>query len=197
MRSVCVFLGSCPGSEPAYVARAQELARVVARQGMTLVYGGSNVGCMGKLADAALAEGGRVVGVIPKILRDKEIAHLGLSELHVVEGMMERKRMLLELSDGFISIPGGLGTMDEFFEALTWTQLGLHPKPNGLLNVNGYYDHLLAFLEHGADHGFIRPQHRGLWLVDEQPEALLEKMEAWKPVLGGKWVERPDLDVTE
>lgn len=194
MHSVCVFLGSCPGSDPVYVERARELARLVARRGMTLVYGGSNVGCMGQLADAALAEGGRVVGVIPKVLRDKEIAHLGLSELHVVEGMMERKRMLLELSDGFVSIPGGLGTMDEFFESLTWTQLGLQDKPNGLLNVNGYYDHLLEFLEHGADHGFIRPQHRGLWITESEPGALLAKMEVWKPVKGGKWVERPDLD---
>ncbi|MDD4733216.1 MAG: TIGR00730 family Rossman fold protein [Desulfovibrio sp.] len=194
MQNICVFLGSCPGDDPDFVARTQELARTIAQRGMTLVYGGSNVGCMGKLADAALAEGGHVVGVIPTVLRDKEIAHTGLSELHVVDGMMERKHLMMSMSDAFISIPGGLGTMDEFFEALTWTQLSLHAKPNGLLNVNGYYDHLLAFLSQAADHGFIRPQHRNMWLLDENPDALLDKMKDWKPIVGGKWVERPDLD---
>ncbi|MEF2144621.1 MAG: TIGR00730 family Rossman fold protein [Desulfovibrionaceae bacterium] len=197
MKSVCVFLGSNPGQGNGFVHTAADLGREIARRGMTLVFGGSNVGCMGVIADAAMQAGGHVVGVIPMVLRDKEIAHTGLSELHVVDGMMERKALMMQLSDGFVSLPGGLGTMDEFFEALTWTQLGIAARPNGLLNVDGYYDPLLAFLDSATQSGFVKPQHRGLVLADTSPGALLDKMAEWKPVPGGKWTQRPDLDETE
>lgn len=194
MKNVCVYLGSNPGTLPDYGEMARTLAREIAVRGLTLVYGGSLVGTMGMLADACLEAGGRVVGVIPGLLKDKEIAHEGLSELHVVASMAERKLRMMELSDGFVALPGGYGTLDEYFEALTWTQLGLHAKPCSVLDVAGYYGTLLDYLRHAEANGFIKPQHLALSLYHTDPAEMLEAMAAWKPSHMGKWTERPELD---
>ena len=159
---------------------------------MTLVYGGGHVGLMGAAADAALAAGGRVVGVIPADIADKEAEHTGLSELLVVDSMHERKMAMLKRSDGMIALPGGLGTMEELFEVWTWNQLGFHRKPVGLLNVAGYYDHLLQFLDHMAAERFVKPVHRNLLLVDEDYTALLDRMLEYQPPVADKWLDRRD-----
>jgi hypothetical protein len=176
LRSVCVFCGSQPGVRPAYVAAARAVGRRLAQQGSTTIYGGGHVGMMGALADAALAAGGRVVGVIPQHLMRPEVAHQNLDELLVVASMHERKRTMAERADAFVVLPGGYGTFEEMFEMVTWLQLELQAKPVGLLNVEGYFDHLLAFLRHGAAEGFIRAEHRDLLLIDVTPEALLERL---------------------
>ena len=160
MRSVCVFCGSNPGRRPEYLAGAADLGRVLAARGIRVVYGGAHVGLMGALADAVLAAGGEIVGVIPGLLVDAEVAHPGLSDLRVTGSMHERKALMAELSDGFIALPGGLGTLEEFAEIVTWAQLGLHGKPTGLLNLLGYYDGLLGFLDHATAERFVRPDHR-------------------------------------
>jgi uncharacterized protein (TIGR00730 family) len=178
MRSLCVFCGSSPGNDPRYPAMARGVGTLLARRGLTLVYGGGRVGLMGALADATLAAGGRVVGVIPRLLVDKEVGHAGLSELHVVRTMSERKLLMGELADGFLALPGGIGTMDELFEAWTWTQLDLHDKPCGLLNDRGYYDPLLAFLDRAVAEGFLRPRHRAALFVEPHPEPLLDRLVA-------------------
>ena len=160
MRSVCVFCGSNPGRRPEYLAGAADLGRVLAARGIRVVYGGAHVGLMGALADAVLAAGGEIVGVIPGLLVDAEVAHPGLSDLRVTGSMHERKALMADLSDGFIALPGGLGTLEEFAEIVTWAQLGLHAKPTGLLNLLGYYDGLLGFLDHATAERFVRPDHR-------------------------------------
>lgn len=178
MRSICIFCGSSPGNRPEYVELARTTGRLIAQRGLTLVYGGGKVGLMGALADAALVAGGKVVGVIPRMLMDREVGHPGLSELKVVGSMSERKLMMGELSDAFLALPGGIGTLDELFEAWTWTQLDLHEKPTGLLNFRGYYDGLVQFLDLAVAEGFQRPRHRAALLVDTQIEPLLDRLQA-------------------
>lgn len=178
MRSICVFCGSSFGNRPDYLHLARDTGRLIAERQLTLVYGGGKAGLMGALADAALAAGGRVVGVIPQILLDREVGHTGLSDLHVVHSMAERKLLMGELSDAFLSLPGGIGTMDELFEAWSWTQLGLHDKPSGLLNFQGYYDHLVQFLDLAVAEGFQRPRHRAALLVGTEIAPLLDQLTA-------------------
>jgi uncharacterized protein (TIGR00730 family) len=174
MKRICVFCGAHSGANRAYEEGARRLGRTLAEASVTLVYGGGRVGLMGVLADAALDSGGRAIGVIPKALVQRETAHAGLSELYVVGSMHERKALMSELSEGFIALPGGIGTMEEFFEVLTWAQLGVHGKPCGLLNVGGYYDPLLAFLDHVVAQGFLSKEHRSMVLVETEPEPLIE-----------------------
>jgi len=192
MKRVCVFTGSAGGVRSEYPAAARSLGLLLAERGIDLVYGGARVGLMGVLADAALSAGGRVIGVIPQALIDKEVAHHGLTELRVVDSMHERKAMMADLADGFIAMPGGWGTLDELFEILTWAQLGLHRKPAGLLNVHGYYDRLLRYVEHATAEGFIRPQHAAMMLVAETPAALLERMGVYEAPVVQKWIERAE-----
>lgn len=173
MKRVCVFCGSSPGVRPGYADLARRTGQLMAARGIGLVYGGAAVGLMGILADTVLAGGGEVIGVIPDRLSNKEIAHTGLTELHVVRTMHQRKAMMADLSDGFLALPGGLGTLDELFEIATWRYLGIHVKPIALLNAGGYYDPLLTFLEHAADEGFIRESHRNLIRVVDKPEDFL------------------------
>ncbi|MBF6098712.1 TIGR00730 family Rossman fold protein [Nocardia cyriacigeorgica] len=181
MRAVCVFCGASSGSDPAYVDQAQALGRRLAAEGLTLVYGGAKVGTMGALARAALDSGAKVIGVIPEHLVEVEIAAEDVSELHRVSDMHQRKALMAELSDGFIALPGGLGTLEETAEITTWAQLGLHHKPIGLLNVRGFYDHLLSFLDHAVDQQFLRREHRNLLLADSDAAALLARMRSWRP----------------
>lgn len=187
---MCVYCGSSPGDDPRFTAAAREFGGMLGRSGRTLIYGGGGIGLMGILADAALAAGGRVVGVIPQALVDREVAHLGLSELRVVTSMHERKALMAELSDGFVALPGGIGTLEELFEAWTWGQLGLHDKPYGLLNVAGFYDPLLAFLDAQVERRFVKPEHRALLLVGEDGGELLERMEAQRRPEVRKWIDR-------
>ena len=170
MHRLCVFCGSSAGHDPVYALLAAQLGRTLAQRGVGVVYGGGRVGLMGVLADAALGEGGEVIGVIPQALVNAEVAHRGLTELHVVQTMHERKALFTDLADGFVNLPGGTGTMDELWEALSWAQLGYHADPIGLLNIAGYYDKLVDFWGHMGQVGFLRPQHQGLLLVDSDLE---------------------------
>jgi len=193
VRSVCVFCGASTGADPAYREAAVALGQAIARRGLTLVYGGSSVGLMGAVADAAMAAGGEVIGVMPQSLIDAEIGHKGLPRLEVVDGMHARKARMAELSDAFIALPGGLGTLEELFEVWTWGQLGYHAKPLGLLDVNGFYEKLGGFLDHIVEEGFVRPQHRAMLLLGKQPDELLDAMEEFEAPVLPKWVERkPD-----
>lgn len=190
MRSVCVYCGANSGADPAFALAAGEVGRLLAASGRTVVYGGGRVGLMGTLADAALAAGGRVVGVIPQTLVDKEVVHRGLSELRVVGSMHERKAVMADLSDGFLALPGGIGTLEEFFEAWTWGQLGLHAKPYGLLNVGGFFTPLLTFLDRLVDQRFVRPEHRAMLRVGGDAAALVADMATHRPEYVPKWVDR-------
>ncbi|CAD5107036.1 LOG family protein [Zestomonas carbonaria] len=190
LRSICVFCGASPGATPIYREAAEALGRTLAARGITLVYGGGAVGLMGMVADAALAAGGQVIGIIPQSLKEAEIGHKGLTRLEVVDGMHARKARMAELSDAFIALPGGLGTLEELFEVWTWGQLGYHGKPLGLLEVNGFYDKLIDFLDHLVAERFVRDQHRGMLQVSPSPEALLDLLENWKPTVAPKWVDR-------
>lgn len=181
MNRLAVYCGSATPSDPIYIETARAVGRALAERGIGVVYGGGRLGLMGAVADAALEAGGEVIGVIPDALVGSEVAHRGCTELHVVPGMHERKRMFTDLSDGFLTIPGGVGTMDELWEAISWAQLGYHQKPVGLLNVAGFYDGLIAFNAHMIAVGFIRPQHAGIMIVDETLDALLAKMAAYEP----------------
>jgi len=190
MKRMCVFCASSKGAQPTYVSRAAELGRLLAGQGYELVYGGGNIGLMGVIADACLAAGGRVIGVIPKALMDKELGHTGIQDLRIVDSMHTRKALMAELSDGFIALPGGFGTLEEFAEILTWGQLGIHRKPCGLLNVAGFYDHLLKFLDHAVAEKLLKAKHRALIVEDQSPATLLEKMARTHPTLEEKWIDR-------
>ena len=190
MKSLCVFCGANFGRRPGYKRAAEHLGESLADRGITLVYGGGNVGLMGSLADACLARGGRVIGVMPRALAEKEIAHTGLSEMHVVGSMHERKALMADLADAFLTLPGGFGTWDEFCEALTWSQLGLQKKACAFLNVEGYYDALLALADRAAADGFIRQEHRELMLVDSDAEKLLDRLENYEVPYVPKWVGR-------
>ena len=190
MKRVCVFCGSSPGARASYRDAAVRLGAAIARRGLGLVYGGAHVGLMGGVADAALAARGEVVGVLPRALEARELAHRGLSELHVVESMHERKALMAELSDCFIALPGGVGTLEETFEAWTWTQLGLHAKPCALLDVDGYYAPLQTFLDGAVTERFVRSEHRAMLLVDDDPERLLDALERWRAPVVEKWLDR-------
>ncbi len=176
MKRICVYCGSSPGNQPVYVQSAQSLGANLAARSIGLVYGGASVGLMGKIADAVLENGGEVIGVIPGSLKDREIAHHGLTELKIVDSMHERKEAMAQLSDGFIALPGGFGTLEEMFEALTWNQLAIQDKPCGLLNINGYYDALCQFLDHSLNQGFIKPHHRSLLITHKEPDHLIDDM---------------------
>lgn len=181
MKKICVFCGSSPGARPEYVEAAKRLGHTLAEKQIGLVFGGASVGMMGQVAQAALEAGGQVIGVIPKALLEREVALTELVDLRVVGSMHERKALMAELSDGFIALPGGLGTLEEFVEVLTWAQLGMHRKPCGLLNICQYYDQLMSFLDHVVQQQFIEPEHRAMVLVDQDPEKLLKKFEIYQP----------------
>ncbi|PZQ79594.1 MAG: TIGR00730 family Rossman fold protein [Ancylobacter novellus] len=190
MRRICVFLGSNGGRRTSYMDAATALGGLLAREGIGLVYGGASVGLMGALANATLEAGGEVIGIIPQRLVEKEIAHRGLSDLRVVGSMHERKALMAELSDGFVALPGGIGTLEELFEVWTWAQLGSHGKPCALLNTDGYYDPMLSFLDHTVDEGFMRRAHRDMLLVAQYPEQLLARMRDYQAPNVIKWIER-------
>ena len=190
MERICVFSGSSPGAHSDYLRAAQELGRALADQDVALVYGGASVGLMGAVADAMLDAGGEAIGVIPQALVDREIAHPGLADLRVVGSMHERKALMAELADGFVALPGGMGTLEELFEVYTWTQLGLHSKPLGLLDVRGYYDKLVAFLDHTVEERFMTVEHREMLVVEERAEALLEAFRRWRAPVRAKWIDR-------
>lgn len=186
--SICVFCGSQPGADPAYLEVAREFGALLARRGIGLVYGGARVGLMGALADAALEDGGRVTGVIPQGLWEREVGHTGLSELLVVDSMHERKALMAERAEAFVALPGGAGTLEELFEVWTWGQLGIHAKPVALLNVGGYWDPLLAMLDHMVEQRFLRAPHRAMVVVDERPDRLLAKLEAYEAPVVPRWM---------
>ena len=190
MNRVCVFCGSGSGSNPQYLEAATRVGHTLARRGLGLVYGGGSVGLMGAVANAALAAGGEVVGVIPKALQLRELAHCKLTTLHVVGSMHERKAKMAELSHGFLALPGGMGTLEEFAEILTWAQLGLHARPCGLLDVAGYYRPLIAFLDHAVAEGFVRTEHRSLVIVGDDPDALLDAFAQWRAPQVERWIDR-------
>lgn len=190
MKRLCVFTGARPGSRPEYARVATELAGVIVERQLTLVYGGSRVGLMGVLADAVLTGGGEVIGVIPDRLFSKETPHTGLTELHVVGSMHERKRIMADLSDGFLAMPGGIGTLEELTEIFTWSQLGLHRKPCGLLNVEGYYDYLIRFLDHAVGEGFLRPLQRDALVVGTDPRTMLDEFASYRAPQVGKLIDR-------
>ncbi|HEX8363038.1 MAG TPA: TIGR00730 family Rossman fold protein [Longimicrobium sp.] len=192
MKRVCVFCGSSAGSRPVYAEAARATGRLLAERGIGLVYGGGNVGLMGEVADAVLAAGGEVTGVIPRQLMEREVGHRGLTELHVVGTMHERKALMADLADGFIALPGGFGTLDELCEVLTWSQLGIHAKPCGVLDVDGYFRALLALFDHAVAEGFVRPAHRALVLEATTPEVLLERMAAFRAPSTEKWIRPAD-----
>ncbi len=189
MRSVCIFCGSSDGIRPAYQAAARQMAEVIVRRGLRLVYGGGRVGLMGTLADAALAAGGKVIGVIPEALVSKELAHTGLSDLRIVGSMHERKALMADLSDGFITMPGGFGTLEEFLEVLSWAQLSIHTKPCGLLDIENYYGPLIELFDRAVAEGFVLPGHRALVLTEPDPDLLLDMMERYTPPITRKWIE--------
>jgi uncharacterized protein (TIGR00730 family) len=190
MDRLCVFTGSSPGAHPDYVLAAQELGRALADQGIGLVYGGASVGLMGALADAMLDAGGEAIGVIPQALVEREIAHPGLADLRVVGSMHERKALMADLADGFVALPGGMGTLEELFEVYTWTQLGLHSKPLGLLDVRAYFTKLVGFLDHAVEERFLTVEHREMLVVEQRAEALLEAFRRWRAPARGKWIDR-------
>ena len=193
MRSLCVFCGSSPGRSPSYAAAVAQLGATLAARGTRVVYGGARVGTMGMLAEDTLSAGGEVVGVIPQHLMDYEVGHDGLTELHVVGSMHERKALMADLADGFVALPGGMGTLEELAEILTWAQLGLHRKPVGALDVDGYWQPLLTFLDHARDEEFLRPSHRELLIARPTVDELLAALDTHAPAAGDaadKWVDR-------
>jgi uncharacterized protein (TIGR00730 family) len=188
LRAICVFCGSNAGAREDYSRAAADVGRVIAERGLSLVYGGAAVGLMGTLADAALAAGGKVIGVIPRALVEREIAHAGLTELREVNSMHERKAIMADSSDAFLAMPGGAGTLEEIFEAWTWGQLGHHRKPVGLLNVAGFFDGLVAFLDHQCGERFIRQEHRDMLMVESEPNRLLDRFEGYRAPVVEKWI---------
>ncbi len=188
MRSVCVFCGSSAGNRDVYAAAARNVGQTIAEQGLRLIYGGAMVGLMGEVADAALAAGGEVIGVIPVALVEREIAHGGLTETHHVKSMHERKAMMADLSDAFLALPGGVGTLEELFEIWTWGQLGHHRKPVGILNVEGYFDPLLAFVDRQYSEGFMRHEHRDMLVVESDPARVLKRFSNYLAPAVAKWI---------
>jgi uncharacterized protein (TIGR00730 family) len=193
MQRVCVFCGSSPGARPAYAEATAEVARLLAGQGIGVVYGGGHVGLMGVLADSAMAAGGEVIGVMPQALVDREIGHTEISELRVVGSMHERKALMADLSDAFIALPGGAGTLEELFEVYTWAQLGLHDKPCGLLDIEDYFSGLVGFLDHAVDERFLREEHRAMLIVEREPRPLIERLAEFEPrAVTPKWIDREE-----
>jgi uncharacterized protein (TIGR00730 family) len=193
MRRLCVFCGSSPGARPAYGDAAEELGRLLVEREIGLVYGGGAVGLMGRLADAVLAEGGEAIGVLPEALVEKEIGHPGLEDLRVVGSMHERKALMADLADGFVALPGGLGTLEELFEVYTWAQLGLHRKPCALLDVEGYYEGVATFLSHAVEERFLREDHRGMLIVERDARTLLDRLSDFEPeAVVPKWIDREE-----
>jgi uncharacterized protein (TIGR00730 family) len=190
MNRICVFCGTNPGSRPEYEAAARDLGRILAEQEIELVYGGASVGIMGELADSVQEYGGHVTGIIPQQLMEKEAAHTGIRNLIVVASMHQRKSQMADMSDGFIALPGGIGTLEGFFEILTWAQLGIHSKPSGILNVAGYFDELTRFLDHAVQEGFLTQEHRGAIMMEADPRVLLQRMQAYTPPEGEKLMGR-------
>ena len=193
MRSICVYCGSSPGADPLFMASARALGQVIAETDRVLVYGGAKVGLMGALADSVLAAGGKVIGVVPRALMEKKVAHDALTELRVVSSMHERKGMMAELADAFIAMPDGLGTLEEFFEMWTWAQLGLHQKPLGLLGTQDFFAPLLQFLDGLVSQRFLRPEHRQMALLEQDPVLLLRRLEDYKVTSVPKWIERGEV----
>ncbi|HEY6937198.1 MAG TPA: TIGR00730 family Rossman fold protein [Terriglobales bacterium] len=190
IQRICVFCGSSDGARPEYLDAATELGKQLAATNIGLVYGGAGVGLMGAVADAVLAAGGEVIGVMPRSLVEREVAHSKVRDLRVVGSMHERKALMAEVADAFIALPGGLGTLEEFFEVWTWAQLGEHTKPLGMLNVAGYYDPLLVFFDHLVSQRFIRPEHRAMVLVEQDSAALLSRFARYRPPVVSKWIDR-------
>ena len=190
MQSVCVFCGSSRGDDPAYTQAARSLGTKLAESKVRLIFGGGHVGLMGEISNAALAAGGDVIGVIPKFLVERELAHEGLTDLRIVGSMHERKALMSDLSEAFIALPGGTGTLEEFFEVLTWAQLGEHAKPCGLLNVAGYYDPLITVFDRMVETGFLSAANRALLLVEDDPDRLLERFDQYEPPSTAKWMDR-------
>jgi uncharacterized protein (TIGR00730 family) len=184
MKNICIYCGSAAGTRPEYAEAARRIGRILVEQGVGLVYGGGRVGLMGIVADAVLEGGGRVIGVIPDPLATAEVAHHGLTELHVVADMHQRKAMMADRADGFLTMPGGIGTFEEFFETLSWAALKLHQKPMGVLNIAGYFDPMLALLDHAVAEGFLRPKHLGLLITSDNPETLVVEMLKRVPLVG-------------
>ncbi len=192
MKKICVYCGSNLGKSLAYLETAVKLGELLVKRNITLVYGGASIGIMGAVADTVLAGGGEVIGVIPKALVEKEVSHKGLTELKVVDSMHERKAAMLDLSDGFIALPGGLGTLEELFEVLTWSQLGLHSRPCGIINVEGFFDHLIEFLDHAVGQKYIKGAHRDMLLVRDDPNELLDAYENYQHPTVNKWIAETD-----
>ncbi len=190
MKRVCVYCGSSDGKKDAYKAAARELGRAMLEKGLGLVYGGAQIGIMGEIANTVMDGGGEVIGIMPKSLADREIYHTGLTRLEIVDSMHERKAMMAELSDGFIALPGGLGTIEEIFEVLTWAQLGFHRKPCALLNAIGYYDNLCAFLNHTVIEGFVNTASRAMLMTESDPRVLLERFENYQAPVVNKWIDK-------
>ena len=190
MRRICVFCGSSGGVRPEYAEAARKLGATLASRRLGLVFGGGRVGLMGQIADAVLDAGGEVLGVIPRSLYEMEVAHTGVTDLRVVDSMHDRKALMADLSDGFIALPGGMGTLEELFEVLTWAQLGFHEKPCGLLEVAGYFDDLIAFLHHAVGERFLKARHRELLMVESCPERLLDRFAVHRPPAVEKWIDR-------
>ena len=192
IRRICVFCGSNTGANGAYTDAARDLGQLFAREGIALVYGGGSVGLMGELAESVLGAGGEVIGVIPHALWAREVGHRGLTDLRIVDTMHERKAMMADLADAFIALPGGLGTLEEIFEIWTWAQLGLHAKPLGFLDINGYYTPLMQFLDGAVQAKFVREPHRAIAIIEKDPAALLKRFESWKPPRVEKWITREE-----
>lgn len=193
MKSLCIFCGSNKGNNGSYKQAAEDLAKLLVKEDIALVYGGASIGLMGILADEVLKRNGKVYGVMPKSICRKEIGHAGLTELFIVNSMHERKQKMYDLSDGFIAMPGGIGTVEEFFEILTWSQLGLHKKPCAILNTAGYFDHLLKFLDHMITEKFLKEKNRNLYFTETNPELLIQKMKNYLPSPEEKWLQEEDL----
>jgi hypothetical protein len=189
MKAVCVYCGSAMGASPVYAEAAKTFGRALVDANLALVYGGGKVGLMGVIADEVMARGGRAIGVIPELLVDKEVGHNGLSELRVVPDMHHRKRMMADLSDAFVALPGGVGTLEELFEVYTWAQLGYHHKPVGVLNIDGFYDPLMSLLTHTVSEGFMRQTYLDLLLVDADPKQLIDRLQHYHPTMQDKWSE--------
>ena len=189
---ICVFCGSNTGSDPIYVEAARDLGRLFAREGVSLVYGGGSVGLMGELADSVLTAGGEVIGVIPHALWAREVGHRGLTDIRIVDTMHDRKAMMADLADAFIALPGGLGTLEEIFEIWTWAQLGLHTKPVGFLDVNGFYAPLMKFLDRAVRERFLREEHRAIAVIERDAATLLKKFDEWQPPRVDKWITRDE-----
>ena len=192
IKRLCVYCGSSAGNRPEYAQAARELAHAMVSRDIGLVYGGASIGVMGALADAVIKEGGEVIGIIPSGLLAKEVAHTGITELREVDSMHERKAMMADLSEGFIALPGGLGTIEEFFEIWTWAQLGMHRKPCGLLNAGRYFNKLIAFIDHAVSEQFVQKEHRSMVFVEREADILLQKFESYKPPEVARWIDRTD-----